>query len=199
MKSIDSLDWEKMNNLIPAIVQDNNTRQVLMLGYMDQAALKYTIDTGEVTFYSRSKQRIWTKGETSGNTLGLVDYCIDCDNDSILILAEPNGPTCHLGTNSCFSDKSQSVWQCLQAVIERRYKERPEASYTTDLFNEGIPRIAQKVGEEGVEVALAAALENKEELINEIADLQFHLLVLLTASDCDFSQVLQQLQLRAKG
>lgn len=193
------IDWEKTNNLAPAIVQDANTLQVLMLGYMNKDALEKTQHSKQVTFYSRSKQRLWTKGETSGNTLQLVDMSFDCDNDAILIKAISNGPTCHNNTTSCFNDQSTSTsWLYqLEQIIAQRKREKPENSYTTELFNAGIERIAQKVGEEGVEVALAAVAQTPEKLTEEAADLLYHLLVLLSAKGLTLENVIQQLAKRA--
>ncbi|MCR6661893.1 MAG: bifunctional phosphoribosyl-AMP cyclohydrolase/phosphoribosyl-ATP diphosphatase HisIE [Luteimonas sp.] len=181
MSGFDGLDWDKGGGLLPAIVQDADSLRVLMLGYMNTEALQATRDSGEVTFFSRSKQRLWKKGETSGNTLSLVSIDVDCDNDTLLVLARPNGPTCHLQRASCFPDAPGSVLGALSSLVEQREAERPEGSYTTKLFNAGIRRIAQKVGEEGVETALAAVAEDDEALLGEGADLAFHLLVLLRA------------------
>lgn len=192
-----NLDWQKMDNLIPAIVQDADSRQILMLGYMNQEALAKTMETGLVTFYSRSKQALWTKGETSENFLRLVDISSDCDQDALLILARPQGPTCHLGTTSCFKDEvSQDILTRLQVLLAQRYAERPSGSYTSELFAEGTKRIAQKVGEEGVEVALAATTGDKQEFISESADLLFHLLVLCQDKAVKFAEIMAELQKR---
>jgi len=177
----DHLDWSKTNGLIPSIVQDADNLRVLMLGYMDKAALDKTRQTGQVTFFSRSKQRLWTKGEESGHTLQLVEIKTDCDNDTLLILARPHGPTCHLLRASCFPNAPANLIAELSALIETRERERPTDSYTTTLFNGPLRRIAQKVGEEGVETALAAVAEDDNALIGEAADLVYHLLVLLRA------------------
>ncbi|MFI4938472.1 MAG: bifunctional phosphoribosyl-AMP cyclohydrolase/phosphoribosyl-ATP diphosphatase HisIE [Candidatus Berkiellales bacterium] len=185
--AIATLDWEKMNDLIPAIVQDIETQKILMLGYMNQAALEQTLKTQRVTFYSRSRKALWEKGETSSNALILCDILTDCDQDALLILAKPVGPTCHLKTQSCFN---QNVISRLEEIILQRQKDLPIDSYVAKLLNAGIARIAQKVGEEGVEVALAAALEDKQALCNEVADLLFHVLVLLRAREINFSEVL---------
>lgn len=180
------LSWDKMDNLLPAIVQDALSGKVLMQGYMDQDALAKTLETGKVTFFSRSKQRLWTKGETSGNTLDLVSVACDCDQDSLLVLANPNGPTCHTGVESCWFDGNTPAFTFLadlERVLAARKDADPKSSYTASLYNKGIKRIAQKVGEEGVETALAATVHDKEELKNEAADLLYHLTVLLQARD----------------
>ncbi|MCL1050598.1 bifunctional phosphoribosyl-AMP cyclohydrolase/phosphoribosyl-ATP diphosphatase HisIE [Shewanella abyssi] len=177
---LSQLDWAKTDGLIPAIVQNHLSGKVLMLGYMDQAALDKTLSTGQVTFFSRSKQRLWTKGETSGNTLDLVAIDMDCDNDSLLVQVVPNGPTCHKGTESCWKDgKAHSFIDNLSTLIASRKGQDPKSSYTAYLFDRGTKRIAQKVGEEGLETALAAATNDKPELIDEASDLIYHLLVLL--------------------
>jgi phosphoribosyl-AMP cyclohydrolase / phosphoribosyl-ATP pyrophosphohydrolase len=176
---LETLAWAKQDGLLPAIVQDACSRKVLMLGYMSRDALQITLDSGNVTFYSRSKQRLWTKGESSGHTLRLVSIETDCDADTLLVQAEPQGPTCHLGRDSCFPNAPGDELGALEAVIARRYDERPPGSYTTKLFDAGIKRIAQKVGEEGLETALAAVVEDDAALLGESADLLYHLLVLL--------------------
>jgi phosphoribosyl-ATP pyrophosphohydrolase/phosphoribosyl-AMP cyclohydrolase len=197
--SIDKLDWSKSGGLLPVIVQHWQSGAVLMLGYMDQAALAQTRQNGKVTFFSRSKQRLWTKGETSGNFLQLKSLHADCDGDAILVLAEPQGPTCHLGTASCFGDASLpplAFLAQLDALIAQRERERPAGSYTTKLFESGTRRIAQKVGEEGVETALAAVAQDGDELLGEAADLVFHLLVLLRARGLNLAQLTGQLNER---
>ncbi|MGN6479826.1 bifunctional phosphoribosyl-AMP cyclohydrolase/phosphoribosyl-ATP diphosphatase HisIE [Luteibacter sp.] len=194
-------DFTKGDGLVPAIVQHARTGEVLMLGYMDEAALAKTRDTGLVTFFSRSKQRLWTKGETSGDTLALVDLKIDCDNDTILVRAIPAGPTCHTGTTSCFGNDvvpSLGFLAELDALVASRHAERPDGSYTTRLFEGGIRRMAQKVGEEGVETALAAVAEDDDALIGEAADLVFHLMVVLRARGIGFGQVAAKLASRHK-
>ncbi|MEO8742551.1 MAG: bifunctional phosphoribosyl-AMP cyclohydrolase/phosphoribosyl-ATP diphosphatase HisIE [Lysobacteraceae bacterium] len=178
---IKTLAWDKQGGLLPAIVQDAATQRVLMLGYMDRAALGATLASGHVTFFSRSRARQWVKGETSGNMLELVAITTDCDRDTLLVQARPQGPTCHLGTTSCFSDAPGNFLGELDALIATRCTERPEGSYTTKLFDAGIRRIAQKVGEEGVETALAAIVQDDAELLGEAADLLYHLTVLLRA------------------
>jgi len=189
-------DWDKAGGLLPAIVQDAGTGRVLMLGYMDREALEKTRASGRVTFFSRSRQRLWTKGETSGNTLELVSIQIDCDRDTLLIQARPHGPTCHLGTETCFGDEIHppvGFAAALERVIESRKGADPEASYTARLLHDGIKRCAQKVGEEGVEVALAATAGDRDELIDESADLLVHLLVVLAASDVSVDDVAARL------
>lgn len=198
--NIAALSWEKVNGLIPAVIQDFSTLQVLMLGYMNQAALITTIETGKVTFYSRTKKRSWTKGEASGNDLTLVNIMPDCDNDTLLILVKPSGPTCHLNNHSCFTTNDTpdlGMLAKLAAIIDQRYQDRPSDSYVTKLFAAGIRRIAQKVAEEGVEVALASVAGSKDDLKNEVADLLFHLLVLLKESNIDLIAVMQVLSKRA--
>lgn len=187
--SVDALDWSKGHGLLPAIVQDAATLRVLMLGYMDRAAFAETLRRGEVTFFSRSKNRLWTKGEQSGHTLELVSMEADCDADTLLVLATPRGPTCHLQRSSCFPTAPAGVLAGLDALIETRERERPEGSYTTRLFDGGVRRIAQKVGEEGVETALAALVQTDEELLGEGADLLYHLIVLLRARGLSLADV----------
>ena len=199
MSSLDDLDFDKVDGLMPAIVQDADTGRVLMLGYMNRDALEKTHATGHVTFFSRSRQRLWTKGETSGNTLELVSLNADCDRDTLLVQAIPHGPTCHLGTDTCWGDEVKPAVGFLgelERVIESRADADPESSYTARLLNKGVKRCAQKVGEEGVEVALAATAGDREELINESADLLYHLLVTLGARDVSLEEVCQQLESR---
>ena len=191
------LAWEKMDNLLPAIVQDAVTGKVLMQGYMNPEALEVTLDSGKVTFFSRSKQRLWQKGETSGNTLDLVSVSSDCDDDSLLVLANPNGPTCHTGAESCWFDGDVADYTFvgdLERVLAARKSADPESSYTAKLYSKGVKRIAQKVGEEGVETALAATVMDKEELRNEAADLLYHLTVLLQACDMSVSDAVNVLR-----
>ena len=195
------LAWDKMDNPLPAIVQDALSGKVLMQGYMDQDALTKTLETGKVTFFSRSKQRLWTKGETSGHTLDLVSVACDCDQDSLLVLANPNGPTCHTGAESCWFEGNTPAFTFLadlERVLAARKDADPKSSYTASLYNKGIKRIAQKVGEEGVETALAATVHDKEELKNEAADLLYHLTVLLQASDMSLNDALNVLRERHK-
>lgn len=198
--NIENLAWDKMQGLLPAIVQDAKTQAVLMLGYMNQAALQKTLTTKWVTFYSRSRNALWVKGETSGNKLELVTIVSDCDNDTLLITANPIGATCHTGTTTCFGEPKLcdgDFIQTLEKTIQERYELRPEGSYTTQLFSAGISRIAQKIGEEGVEVALAAIEKSNTELCGEIADLLFHVLVLLRAKNLNFADVLGVLKARS--
>ena len=191
-----ALAWDKQGGLLPAIVQDALSRRVLMLGYMDRAVLAKTLETGKITFFSRSRQRLWTKGETSGNFLQLVALETDCDDDALLLQAQPVGPTCHLGRSSCFASAPGDFLAELDAFIAGRERERPAGSYTTSLFESGIKRIAQKVGEEGVETALAATTGDAQELRNEAADLIYHLIVLLRASGQGLDQVARVLAQR---
>lgn len=200
-QEIDELAWQKMDGLLPAIVQDAFDGRVLMQAFMNREALKQCLDTGRVTFWSRSREALWTKGETSGNTLDLVAVHADCDVDCLLVLAKPNGPTCHRNTDSCFDGDNAIIPDlAFLASLERLVSERatllPQGSYTTELFKAGTKRIAQKVGEEGVETALAATGGDNEELINESADLLFHLLVLLRSRDTSLSEVVLTLQSR---
>jgi phosphoribosyl-ATP pyrophosphohydrolase/phosphoribosyl-AMP cyclohydrolase len=188
------LDWERGGGLIAAIVQDAMSGRVLMLGYMDPAALEETLRRREVTFYSRSRQRLWTKGESSGNVLELVSIECDCDGDALLVQARPRGPTCHSGSQSCFAGAPAGTLGALDALIATRERERPAGSYTTALFEAGTRRIAQKVGEEGVETALAAVAQDDEALLGEAADLTYHLLVLLRARGLGLQQLLSTLK-----
>ncbi|MBS5539684.1 MAG: bifunctional phosphoribosyl-AMP cyclohydrolase/phosphoribosyl-ATP diphosphatase HisIE [Phocaeicola plebeius] len=177
------LDFEKMNGLIPAIIQDNYTQKVLMLGFMNKEAYEKTMETGKVTFFSRTQNRLWTKGEESGNFLHVVSVKADCDNDTLLIMVHPEGPVCHKGTDTCWGDKNEQdimFLKELQDFIDRRRQEMPEKSYTTSLFNSGVNKMAQKVGEEAVETILEACNGTDERLIYEGADLLYHLIVLLT-------------------
>lgn len=180
------LDWAKGHGLLPVIVQHWQSGAVLMLGYMNVEALQHTQQSGQVTFYSRSKQRLWTKGESSGNVLRLKSIRLDCDADTLLVQADPVGPTCHTGTSSCFGDSASvrpplGFLADLDALVAERHAHRPAGSYTTTLFDSDIRRIAQKVGEEGVETALAGVVQDDDALIGESADLIFHLIVLLRA------------------
>ncbi|SFW63230.1 bifunctional phosphoribosyl-AMP cyclohydrolase/phosphoribosyl-ATP diphosphatase HisIE [Luteibacter sp. UNCMF366Tsu5.1] len=192
-------DFAKGGGLLPAIVQHARTGEVLMLGYMDEAALAATREDGRVTFFSRSKGRLWTKGETSGNTLTTVDVRLDCDADTILVRALPAGPTCHNGTSSCFGDDvapKLGFLAELDALVAERHAQRPQGSYTTTLFDGGMRRIAQKVGEEGVETALAVVAEDDDALVGEAADLVFHLMVALRARGIGFDAVAAKLASR---
>ncbi|MBI6548564.1 bifunctional phosphoribosyl-AMP cyclohydrolase/phosphoribosyl-ATP diphosphatase HisIE [Xenorhabdus lircayensis] len=197
-QEIEKLDWKKVDNLMPVIVQHAISGTVLMMGYMNQEALNVTFNSGKVTFFSRTKQRLWTKGESSGHFLNLVDIYPDCDNDTLLALVNPIGPTCHKGTESCFGS-AQTDWGFLyqlEQLLASRKNASPDSSYTARLYASGTKRIAQKVGEEGVETALAATVNDREELTNEAADLLYHLLVLLQDQDLDFSAIIQQLRER---
>ncbi|MCP4988102.1 MAG: bifunctional phosphoribosyl-AMP cyclohydrolase/phosphoribosyl-ATP diphosphatase HisIE [Colwellia sp.] len=197
--NINGLAWQKMDNLIPAIIQHAATGAILMQGYMNQESLAATLETGKATFYSRSKQGLWVKGETSGNFLEVKQVLTDCDSDSLLIACQPIGPSCHLGTESCFPEQKlsqQNFLSHLEQVIEQRKGDKPEESYTAHLFSRGTTKIAQKVGEEGVEVALAAVAETKEDLLGECADLFYHTLVLLADKDIELSEVMSVLQKR---
>ena len=197
-----TLDFEKMGGLIPAIVQDNNTNKVLMLGFMNEEALKLTLSSGKVTFFSRTKNRLWMKGETSGNTLSVVSITPDCDNDTLLIKAIPAGPVCHKGTDTCFGEKNEEdilFLKYLQNFIERRRHEMPEGSYTTTLFQKGINRMAQKVGEEAVETVIEATNGTEDRLIYEPSDLIYHLIVLLTSKGLRIDDLARELKKRHKG
>lgn len=196
---LETIDFAKGDGLVPAIVQDADTLQVLMLGYMSAESVTKTQETGLVTFYSRSRKTLWTKGETSGNTLALVNMTMDCDNDTILVKARPAGPTCHEGTVSCFgSDSAEGVGflSYMETLIEGRKTADPDNSYTASLLQGPLHRAAQKVGEEGVETALAAVAESDDKLVSEAADLIYHTLVLLAAKDVAFSAVINELKSR---
>ena len=196
---LDWLDWAKMDGLLPAVVQDAATLQLLMLGYMDRAALAATLECGFVTFFSRSKQRLWRKGETSGHTLAVKAVLADCDSDALLVQAEPAGPTCHLGTASCFGAETAPGlgWLGeLARIVHERAEADPKESYTARLIDEGPSRIAQKIGEEGVELALAGAAGEREACISEAADLVFHLAVLMEARGFTWEDVAEELRKR---
>ncbi|MBR5470254.1 MAG: bifunctional phosphoribosyl-AMP cyclohydrolase/phosphoribosyl-ATP diphosphatase HisIE [Paludibacteraceae bacterium] len=193
------VDFEKMGGLVPVIVQDNFTNKVLMLGFMNEEALKKTEETGKVTFYSRTKQRLWTKGEESGNFLTVIKILNDCDNDTLLIKVKPEGPVCHTGTDTCWGEKNEEdimFLKYLQDFIEKRYKERPEGSYTTSLFEKGVNRMAQKVGEEAVESVIEATNGTNEGLIYEASDLIYHLIVLLTSKGLRMEDLARELKKR---
>ena len=195
---IETLDWDKNAGLIPAVIEDAVSGRVLMLAYMNREALQKTLETKRVTFFSRSKGRLWTKGETSGNFLNLVDLAADCDKDTLLVTVNAEGPACHLGTTSCFGNL-QSRWQVLrdlEVLLASRKGADPATSYTASLYARGTKRIAQKVGEEGVETALAATVHDREELRNEAADLVYHLLVLLQAENLELADVIDILRER---
>lgn len=196
-------DWNKSaDGLLPAIVQDDLTGRVLMLGWMNRESYERTIESGKVTFFSRSRQAIWVKGETSGHWLNLVSIDVDCDADTLLILARPDGPACHRGTTTCFSDVTAPrglFLAKLQEIVAGRRNTEPEKSYTARLFAEGIARVAQKVGEEGVETALAAVSRDDDGLIDECSDLVYHLIVLLAARGLKFEEVIMRLADRHSG
>ncbi len=198
----EKLDFRKGGGLIPAVVQDARTRQVLMLGYMNPEALEKTLETRLVTFYSRSRKTLWTKGETSGHHLHLVDIKADCDHDTLLVRAIPDGPVCHLGTDTCWGETNDTPAGVFLAGLEKllygRKRERPEGSYTVRLFDAGIRKIAQKVGEEAVETILEAESGSDEALLNEAADLLYHLLTLLVARDLSLDDVVRVLEQRRK-
>ena len=194
------IDFEKSGGLVPAIIQDANTRQVLMLGYMNQEAFDQTVATKKVTFWSRSRQCLWTKGETSGNFLNLVEAKIDCDNDTLLIRAIPDGPTCHTGTDTCWGETNDgfdlAFLKELQDFIDKRKEQMPEGSYTTSLFKDGVNRIAQKVGEEALETVIEATNGSKEKLVYEASDMIYHLIVLLTSKGLRIEDVAEELHKR---
>lgn len=188
-------DFEKMQDSIPAIIQHSVTKQVLMLGYISKASLDHTLTSGKVTFYSRSQQKLWTKGETSGNFLQLIKIHLDCDRDAVLIEALPKGPVCHTGSFSCFGPEQPDLHflQQLETIIKTRKTEDPNKSYTASLFAKGINKIAQKVGEEAVELVIEAKDDDRDLFLNEAADLMYHYLVLLSAKDFSLEDVLQVL------
>ena len=195
-----TIDFEKMGGLVPAIIQDAVTQKVLMLGFMNEEAYKKTMDTKHVTFWSRTRNTLWTKGETSGNFLNLVDIKVDCDNDTLLVQAHPDGPTCHTGTDTCWGEENVPnpllFLTELQDFINRRKEEMPEGSYTTKLFKEGINKIAQKVGEEALETVIEATNGTDDHLVYEASDLLYHLLVMLTEKGLRIEDVAQELQKR---
>lgn len=195
-----NIDFEKMNGLVPAIVQDNGTMKVLMLGFMNEEAYRKTMDTGKVTFYSRTRKCLWTKGETSGNYLNVVSVAVDCDNDTLLVKAVPEGPVCHTGADTCWGEDNVanplSFLSVLQDLVEKRHEEMPEGSYTTSLFKDGVNRIAQKVGEEALETVIEAVNGSDERLIYEASDMFYHLIVLLTEKGLRIEQIAEELQKR---
>ena len=196
------VDFAKGDGLVPAIVQDADTGAVLMMAYMNREALEQTLSRRRAVFYSRSKQRLWEKGETTGHTLDVVDLALDCDADTLLVTARPRGPTCHNGTLTCFGDEPRTAATSiaflakLEGVVAQRATEKPDASYTAKLLSKGINKVAQKVGEEGVETALAAVNEPDDKVVAESADLLFHLLVLLRARGVPLGSVVQELEKR---
>lgn len=195
------LDFEKMGGLIPAIIQDNYTNKVLMLGFMNEEAYNKTVETQKVTFFSRSKNRLWTKGETSGNYLNVVTINADCDYDTLLIKVNPTGPVCHKGADTCFGERNKEdimFLKYLQNFIELRRQEMPEGSYTTSLFTKGVNRMAQKVGEEAVETVIEATNGTEEGFIYEASDLMYHLIVLLTSKGLRIEDLARELEKRHK-
>ncbi|MFT3994161.1 MAG: bifunctional phosphoribosyl-AMP cyclohydrolase/phosphoribosyl-ATP diphosphatase HisIE [Dysgonomonas sp.] len=196
-----NLDFEKVGGLIPAIIQDNETNKVLMLGYMNEEALAKTQEIGKVTFFSRTKQRLWTKGEESGNFLNVVSIKEDCDQDTLLIKVNPVGPVCHTGADTCFEEKNQEdilFLKYLQHFIEKRHQEMPEGSYTTSLFQSGVNRMAQKVGEEAIESVIEACNGTDDRLIYEASDMIYHLIVLLTSKGLSIEDLARELKKRHK-
>jgi len=193
------INFDKNNGLVPVIIQDSNTGKVLMLAYMDKAALKKTREAGRVTFYSRSRKRLWTKGESSGNYLSCVEILPDCDGDTLLIKAIPSGPVCHKGNDTCFDEKNEAspdfLYQLEKIIADRRINPKP-TSYTSRLFKQGLNRIAQKVGEEATEVIIAAVDKDSENIKSEIADLLYHLLVLMACKKIDLTQISDVLEKR---
>ena len=199
--NLDEIDWDKGEGMVHAIVQNTDNGQIVMLAYMDRVALAQTISSKKVTFFSRSKNRLWTKGETSGNWLDFISGEMDCDADTLLIQARPQGPSCHTGSVTCFNDQTPSnigFLDQLGALIADRHKTMPEGSYTTSLFAEGKSRIAQKVGEEGVELALARMKDDNAEMASEAADLLFHMMVLLEDAGLSLGDAISVLQNRHK-
>jgi phosphoribosyl-ATP pyrophosphohydrolase/phosphoribosyl-AMP cyclohydrolase len=195
-----AIDFQKMGGLVPAIIQDATTKTVLMLGFMNEEAYLKTLELKKVTFYSRTKQRLWTKGEESGHYLHLVDIKVDCDQDTLLVLVNPEGPTCHKGTDTCWGEKNEAnpllFLSELQDFIEKRHEEMPEGSYTTSLFKDGLNRMAQKVGEEALEAVIEACNGTNERLVYEGSDLFYHLIVLLTAKGLRIEDLARELQER---
>ena len=195
-----NIDFEKTDGLVPAIIQDNTTRNVLMLGYMNREAYEKTLATGKVTFWSRSRNCLWTKGETSGNFLNLVDIKVDCDNDTLLVRVNPTGPACHLGTDTCWGETNDAnpllFLTELQDFINKRHEEMPEGSYTTSLFKDGLNRMAQKVGEEALEAVIEATNGTNDRLIYEASDMFYHLIVLLTSKGLRIEDIAKELKER---
>ena len=197
---VESIDFKKMNGLVPAIIQDSKSQKVLMLGFMNEEAYKKTVETGKVTFFSRTRNTLWTKGETSGNFLNVVDIKLDCDKDTLLIQVDPVGPVCHTGADTCWNEKNEVnpllFLTYLQDFIEKRHEEMPEGSYTTSLFKDGINRMAQKVGEEALEAVIEATNGTNERLVYEGSDFLYHLIVLLTAKGLRIEDLAKELQVR---
>jgi len=198
---IEQINFDKLNGLVPAIAVDASTKDVLMLGFMNKESVEKTIETNLVTFFSRTHKTLWTKGETSGNFLHVVDIKLDCDNDALLVYTNPDGTTCHTGNYSCFNvDKSSSLefLDQLFSLIKKRKSELPEGSYTSKLFKDGANRIIQKVGEEAIEVVIAAKNRDKHEIVNEVSDLVYHLFVMLAEQEIEFTEVVDNLHKRMK-
>ena len=197
-----NIDFNNLNGLVPAIIQDADTKNVLMLGFMNEEAYRKTLETKKVTFYSRTRKRLWTKGEESGHFLHLVDIKNDCDNDTLLVKVHPEGPTCHTGSDTCWGEKNESnplqFLSELQDFIEKRHREMPEGSYTTSLFKDGLNRMAQKVGEEALEAVIEAVNGSDERLVYEASDMFYHLIVLLTAKGLRIEDVASELASRHK-
>lgn len=197
---VEKIDFGKMDGLVPAVIQDDKSLKVLMLGFMNAEAYQKTVETGKVTFYSRSRQTLWTKGETSGNFLNVVSISNDCDNDTLLIKVNPVGPVCHTGADTCWNEKNEAnpllFLTYLQDFIEKRHEEMPEGSYTTSLFKDGINRMAQKVGEEALEAVIEATNGTNERLVYEGSDFLYHLIVLLTAKGLRIEDLAKELQVR---
>ena len=195
-----TIDFEKMGGLVPAIIQDADTRNVLMLGFMNEEAYQKTLETGKVTFWSRTRKTLWTKGETSGNFLNLVSMDIDCDQDTLLVKVHPIGPTCHKGTDTCWGETNEkpaiAFLSELQDFIEKRHQEMPEGSYTTKLFRDGVNKMPQKVGEEALETVIEATNGTDEHLVYEASDMLYHLLVLLTSKGLRIENVVEELHKR---
>jgi phosphoribosyl-ATP pyrophosphohydrolase/phosphoribosyl-AMP cyclohydrolase len=203
---INTINWDKVQGLLPAIVQDVHTGAVLMFAYMNREAFEATQSSGRATFFSRTKQRLWTKGETSGHYLSVRSMALDCDADALLVLAEPAGPTCHLGSMTCWGEhapraeaQAAAFLGELESIISQRARMRPAGSYTAKLLEGGTPHLAQKVGEEGVEVALAAVCQSEEALLGEAADLLYHLLLLLNSKGISLARVTQLLEARHRA
>ena len=199
---VEQIDFNKLNGLIPAVIQDYSTQKVLMVGFMNREALQKTLDTGKVTFFSRTKNRLWTKGEESGNFLNVVSMLADCDNDTLLLKVNPVGPVCHTGADTCFFEANSTpgfpFLSLLQDYIDKRKQEMPEGSYTTSLFQQGTSKISQKVGEEAVETIIGAMANDDENFIYEAGDLLYHLIVLLTHKGYRLENVVEELRKRHK-
>ena len=201
-KDIEKINFNKLDGLVPAVIQDNSTMKVLMVGFMNKEALSKTVETGKVTFFSRTKNRLWTKGEESGNFLNVVSMLVDCDDDTLLVKADPAGPVCHTGADTCFSETNQNrslqFLSYLQDFIDKRKADMPEGSYTTSLFQKGTPKISQKVGEEAVETIIGAMANDDENFIYEAGDLLYHLIVLLTHKGYRIEDIVRELEKRHK-